>query len=159
MSNNRHAHCMAHAKAACLPSLATCTSDHSSVCLHTLVLTCTKRIQPPPAWLLQADDSHLHCFVVYACLLQGGGKQAAPKQSQAGAKQVPPAASSDKQAATSASAQAQAPAQGMPAGPKAKPAKQASRVQQQLKGAADSQAMSLPSDVFAHLPRYNVSYW
>lgn len=47
----------------------------------------------------------------------------------------------------------------MPAGPKAKPAKQASRVQQQLKGAADSQAMSLPSDVFAHLPRYNVSYW
>ncbi|DBB17099.1 TPA: hypothetical protein ACH3X3_014183 [Trebouxia sp. C0006] len=86
---------------------------------------------------------------------KGGGKQAAPKQSQAAAKQVPPAASSDKQAATSASAQAQAPAQGMPAGPKAKPAKQASRVQQQFKGAADSQAMSLPSDVFAHLPRYN----
>ncbi len=47
----------------------------------------------------------------------------------------------------------------MPAGPKAKPAKQASRVQQQQKGAADSQAMSLPSDVFAHLPRYNVSCW
>lgn len=86
---------------------------------------------------------------------KGGGKQAAPKQSQAGAKQVPPAASSDKQAATSASAQSQAPAQGMPAGPKAKPAKQASRVQQQQKGATDTQAMSLPSDVFAHLPRYN----
>ncbi len=47
----------------------------------------------------------------------------------------------------------------MPAGSKAKPAKQASRVQQQQKGAADSQAMSLPSDVFAHLPRYNVSCW
>jgi len=86
-----------------------------------------------------------------ACLLQGGGKQAAPKQS--------PAASSDKQAATSTSAQPQAPAQGMPTGTKAKPAKQASRVQQQQKGAADGQAMSLPSDVFAHLPRYNVSYW
>ncbi|DBA75398.1 TPA: hypothetical protein ACH3X1_010662 [Trebouxia sp. C0004] len=86
---------------------------------------------------------------------KAGGKQAAPKQGQSGAKQAPPAATSDKQAATSASVQSQAPAQGMPAGPKAKPAKQASRVQQQQKGAADNQAMSLPSDVFAHLPRYN----
>lgn len=85
-------------------------------------------------------------------LLQGGGKQAGSKQGQT-------SGSSDKgQAAPSAAAsQSQAPAASQPAaGSKAKPAKQASKIQQQHKAAVESPAMSLPSDVFAHLPKYKV---
>lgn len=89
---------------------------------------------------------------------QGGGKQAAGKQGPPPAKQGQ-AGATDKQAAAPTAAQSQAPTQANPAASsKAKPAKQASKVQQQQKGGADSQAMSLPSDVFAHLPQYNVSW-
>ena len=89
---------------------------------------------------------------------QGGGKQAAGKQGPAPAKQGQ-AGATDKQAAAPTAAQSQLPTQANPAASsKAKPAKQASKVQQQQKGGADSQAMSLPSDVFAHLPQYNVSW-
>ena len=89
---------------------------------------------------------------------QGAGKQAAGKQGAAPAKQGQ-AGATEKQAATPSSAQSQAPTQANPAASsKAKPAKQASKVQQQQKGGADGQAMTLPSDVFAHLPQYHVSW-
>ena len=86
-------------------------------------------------------------------------KQGGAKQSQAGAKQGQASSSTDKQATASTSAQAQTPAQPQgAAATKGKPAKQASKVQQQhqQKGASESQATGLPSDVFAHLPQYKV---
>lgn len=97
-------------------------------------------------------------------LLQGGGKQAGSKQSQAGG-------SADRSqagpsSAIAATGQSQAPAPPQPAaGSKAKPVKQGSKVQQQQqqqhqqqphRAAADRPAVSLPSDVFAHLPKYKV---
>ena len=85
-------------------------------------------------------------------MLQGSSKQAGSKQGQT-------AGSTDKgQAApVAAAAQSQAPAASQPAsGSKTKPAKQGSKIQQQQKASAESPAMSLPSDVFAHLPKYKV---
>ncbi|KAL3143575.1 hypothetical protein ABBQ38_002372 [Trebouxia sp. C0009 RCD-2024] len=76
---------------------------------------------------------------------KGGGKQSGTKHSQAGS-------STDKgqpAGASAAAGQSQAPAPlQQPAASRAKPAKQAA------KATADGPVTSLPSDVFAHLPKY-----